>query len=98
VHVLRARFETTDAALTALREHRARFAIGEHDAEVRPLGSTQHDAPTSDVILAARFRAEVVAEVVVTLEILGGRVVAERVEWPMPEPSDATHADSRPNP
>jgi len=82
VHVLGARFGTIHAALTALRELRARFGLGEHDAEIRPLGSTQYDAPTSDLILAARLEPEVVAEVVAILEHLGGRVVVEHPEWP----------------
>jgi hypothetical protein len=81
VHVLGARFGTTHAALTALRELRARFALGEHDAEVLPLGSTQYDAPTSDLILAARFKPELASAVVAVLEDLGGRVVVEHSEW-----------------
>jgi hypothetical protein len=81
VHILGARFGTTHAALTALRELRARFALGEHEAEVLPLGSTQYDAPTSDLILAARFQPEVVPEAVAILEDLGGRVVVEHPEW-----------------
>jgi hypothetical protein len=82
MHVLGARFGTTHEALTALRELRVRYAIGEHDAEVRPLGSTQYDAPTSDLILAARFKPELVPEVVAMLQRLGGRVVVEQAEWP----------------
>lgn len=81
MHVLGARFGTTHAALTALRELRARFALGEHDAEVLPLGSTQYDAPTSDLILAARFKPELASAVVAVLEDLGGRVVVEHSEW-----------------
>jgi hypothetical protein len=81
VHVLGARFGTAHAALTALRELRARFALGEHDAEVLPLGSTQYDAPTSDLILAARCEPELASEVVAVLEDLGGRVVVEHSEW-----------------
>ena len=81
MHVLGARFGTTQAALTALRELRARFALGEHDAEVLPLGSTQYEAPTSDVILAARLRPELVSDVVAMLEDLGGSVVVARSEW-----------------
>jgi hypothetical protein len=84
VHVLGARFGTTHAALTALRELRARFGLGEHDAEVLPLGSTQYDAPTSDLILAARFKPELVPQAVEILEDLGGRVVVEQSEGPGP--------------
>jgi hypothetical protein len=82
VHVLGARFGTTHAALTALLELRARFSLGEHDVEVLPLGSTEYDAPTSDLILAARFKPELVPEVVAIVEDLGGRVVVEHAEWP----------------
>jgi hypothetical protein len=82
VHVLGARFGTTHAALTALRELRARFGLGEHDAEVLPLGSTQYDAPTSDLILAARFKPELVPQAVEILEDLGGRVLVEQSEGP----------------
>jgi hypothetical protein len=84
VHVLGVRFGTTHAALTALRELRARFGLGEHEAEVLPLGSTQYDAPASDLILAARFKPELVSQVVAILEDLGGRVVVEHPEWPAP--------------
>jgi hypothetical protein len=90
VHVLGARFGTIHAALTALRELRTRFGLAEHDAEIRPLGSTQYDAPTSDLILAARFEPELVAEVVAILEHLGGNVVVEHPEWPgSPPPAES---------
>jgi hypothetical protein len=96
VHVLGARFGTTHAALTALRELRARFALGEHDAEVLPLGSTQYDAPTSDLILAARFKPELASEVIAVLEDLGGRVVVEHSEWSgLPPPGEPTPGPPR---
>jgi hypothetical protein len=38
--------------------------------------------PTSDLILAARFKPELVVEVVALLEDLGGSVVVEPSEWP----------------
>ncbi|HEV2005222.1 MAG TPA: hypothetical protein VGQ85_01290 [Candidatus Limnocylindrales bacterium] len=84
MHILGARFGTTDAGLAALRELRARFSIGDQDAELRPLGSTQYDAPTSDLILAARFKPDIVPEVVSMLEGHGGTVVVDRVEWTAP--------------
>jgi hypothetical protein len=84
VHVLGARFESTVAAQRALRELRARYAIGDRDAEVRPLGTTEYDAPTSDLILAARFGPDVIPEVVSMLERLGGEVIVERDERPPP--------------
>jgi hypothetical protein len=84
VHVLGARFESTAAALAALRELRSRYEIDERDAEVRPLGTTEYDAPTSDLILAARFQPDVIPEVITMLERLGGEVVVERDEWPPP--------------
>lgn len=96
MHVLGARFGTTHAALTALRKLRARFALGEHDAEVLPLGSTQYDAPTSDLILAARFKPELASEAVAILEDLGGRVVVDHSEWPgSPPPVEPAPGPSR---
>lgn len=87
MQILGARFGTAHAALTALRELRARFALGEQDAEVLPLGTTEYDAPTSDLILAARFHPEVVPQAVTILEDLGGKVVAEQSEWAGSPPS-----------
>jgi hypothetical protein len=84
VHVLGARFESTSAAVAALQELRSRYAIDDRDAEIRPLGTTEYDAPTSDLILAARFRPDVIPEVITMLERLGGQVVVERDEWPPP--------------
>lgn len=82
MHLLGVRFETTQAAKLALRELRARFAIADVDAEIQPLGTTQYDAPTSDLILAARFKTEIVPEVLLILEHLGGTVVVEHAESP----------------
>jgi len=87
VHVLGARFETTQEALTALQELRARFALADIDADVRPLGSTRYEAPTSGLILAARFRPELVADVIAILEDFGGTVVVEHSDMPGPSAS-----------
>ena len=98
MHILGARSGTARAALTALRELRARFALGEHDAEVLPLGTTEYDAPTSDLILAARFHPEVVPQAVTILEDFGGEVVAEHSEWPGSPPAASPPQQGSPPP
>ncbi len=82
MHVIGVRFETAHAAQVALRALRSRFAIADVDAEIRPLGSTRYDAPTSDLILAARFRPGLGPQVIVILERLGGTVVVRAAEPP----------------
>jgi hypothetical protein len=84
MHVLGARFETDEAAFGALRQLRARFDLGDGDAEVLPLGSTEYEAPSSGTILAGRFRVEVLEEVRALLERVGGTVCVDRDDVPLP--------------
>jgi hypothetical protein len=84
MHILGARFESDQRAFDALRELRARFDLGDGDAEVRPLGSTEYEEPTSGLILAGRFRSEVLDDVTALLEHLGGSVFVDREDAPLP--------------
>jgi hypothetical protein len=83
MHVLGARFESHEGAHVALRELRARFDLGERDAEVLPLGSTEYESPSSGLILAGRFREEVARDARALLERLGGTVFVHRDDAPL---------------
>jgi hypothetical protein len=92
MHILGARFKRDEPAFAALRELRARYDLREDDAAVWPLGTTQYDRPASDLILAGRFRPEVLDDVKALVEALGGTVVFDRAEWP-PHPSGPSRTD-----
>lgn len=86
MRILGVRFERDEQAYAALQALRARFDLREEDAAIRPLGTTAYDDPTSDLILAGRFRPEVLPEVLRLVRELGGRVVVDREEWAGPQP------------
>ena len=86
MRVLGVRFERDQQANAALRALRERFDLRDEDAAVRPLGTTRYDDPTSDLILAGRFRPEVLPDVMRLVHELGGRIVVDRDEWSGPQP------------
>jgi hypothetical protein len=91
MRILGAKFERDAEAFAALRELRARFDLGDEDVAIRPLGTTHYERPTSDLIVAGRFRPEVLPEVVAVLKGLGGELVVDREEpptSPLPRPAD----------
>ena len=86
--VVGARFRALAAARAALRAIRTSVVVEPGDVAVRPLGTTTYEAPGEQFLLAGRFEADDVSDVISVLHAHGGRVIERR--------DDAPHATSIP--
>jgi hypothetical protein len=79
-----ARFEDRARALEVMAELRRRFRLHDAAIEVRPLGSTRYDEPSTGVLLAGQFRERDTDAAVELLQQRGGTIVERRTE---PDPA-----------
>ncbi|MFL5757026.1 MAG: hypothetical protein ACJ77N_12095 [Chloroflexota bacterium] len=78
--ILAARFPDVVTANAVLADLRQRYDLGDEDALVGPLGSTDYEEPQSGTVLAGRFRADRLADVERLVVERGGEVVVETEE------------------
>ena len=82
MHVFGACFTDHASAAAALVEIRERVTVAPGDVAVRPMGSTNYEAPTQGFLLAGRFADDDVDAVAEIAEAHGGLIIERRLEWP----------------
>ena len=96
MRVLAARFTDRGRAVAVRDLLRRQLLLGAHDVDVAPLGIPGQEASDDFILLAGRFREEVVANVTSCVREHGGEVVTNVDEsWTKPRPTPERPAWSR---
>ena len=87
MYLIGARFESIEAANTAIAELRQQTRVDPGEIGLRPLGSLRYEEPARGLVVAGRFESREVPGVLEIVARHGGEIVFKRAEWRRSRPT-----------